>query len=258
MIAKNETNQLKAPVTMKFLYFEEMLRLLFKQCQKNPKLFVSVFDNSDCLIGFNYCCSSQNFTHASYSFQKILGYDLANILSNTNFSLKIIHPQDKMALEDSLINVSNEDEIKSIPFKTNPVKFRGRHVKGYWKYFTLISIDYWCGITNTYSKVGLIADERIKSQLPFAAKKLNNIIISNQQGQKFPNSEDTGYNTISVSPRESEILEMLSEGKIAKEIADDLSISLSTVITHRKNLISKFNVHNTAELIKVTTRLMLI
>ncbi len=61
-----------------------------------------------------------------------------------------------------------------------------------------------------------------------------------------------------ISPRESEILKFISEGIIAKEIARKLNICLSTVITHRKNLIHKFHVHNTAELIKKATKLMLI
>ncbi len=243
---------------MKFLYFEEMLHLLFKQCEKNPQNFVAVFDNSDSLIAFNYCCSNQEFTHASYSFQKILGYDLNNILTNANFSLKIIHPQDKMALEAFLETNGNKTDIKSKPSKTNHIKCRGKHIKGYWKYFTIISLDYWSTITNTYSKVGLIADERIKAQLKLTAQKLGHAMDSYQQTGYEMLNRNQYDNAITVSPRESEILELLSEGKIAKEIASLLNISLNTVITHRKNLITKFNVHNTAELIKVATRLMLV
>jgi DNA-binding CsgD family transcriptional regulator len=51
---------------------------------------------------------------------------------------------------------------------------------------------------------------------------------------------------------------MIGEGQIAKEIASKLNISPNTVITHRKNLISKFNVRNTAQLIKKASQMMLI
>jgi DNA-binding CsgD family transcriptional regulator len=63
---------------------------------------------------------------------------------------------------------------------------------------------------------------------------------------------------MAVSPRESQILELISKGIIAKNIAKKLNISLNTVITHRKNLLSKFNVRNTAEMISKAAKIMLI
>ncbi len=52
--------------------------------------------------------------------------------------------------------------------------------------------------------------------------------------------------------REKDVLELLSKGYCAKEIASQLYISETTVITHKKNLKKKFNVKNTAELIFIT------
>jgi DNA-binding CsgD family transcriptional regulator len=52
-----------------------------------------------------------------------------------------------------------------------------------------------------------------------------------------------------VTPREGEVLQLLSRGLRAKEIACRLYISESTVITHKKNLKEKFKAKNTAELI---------
>ena len=51
------------------------------------------------------------------------------------------------------------------------------------------------------------------------------------------------------TPREAEVLELLIKGFCAKEIANKLFISETTVITHKKNLKEKFNAKNTAELI---------
>lgn len=42
-----------------------------------------------------------------------------------------------------------------------------------------------------------------------------------------------------LSQREKEVLKLLVAGKINKEIADELCISVNTVITHRKNITSK-------------------
>ena len=53
-----------------------------------------------------------------------------------------------------------------------------------------------------------------------------------------------------LSPRQKEVLQLISDGYNSKEIADLLSISDHTVITHRKNLMEKFEAKNTAHLIK--------
>src|SRR4030095_4748537 len=52
--------------------------------------------------------------------------------------------------------------------------------------------------------------------------------------------------------REKDILDLLAKGYCAKEIAKQLFISETTVITHKKNLKKKFNVKNTVELISKT------
>lgn len=53
-----------------------------------------------------------------------------------------------------------------------------------------------------------------------------------------------------LSPRENEILELLIEGFSNKEIAEKLVVSLSTVHTHRTNLMQKLGLSNRHELIQ--------
>lgn len=53
---------------------------------------------------------------------------------------------------------------------------------------------------------------------------------------------------IRVSDREVEILELVSEGYTVKEIAKLLYISVHTVISHKKNLIEKFDARNSIDL----------
>lgn len=52
-----------------------------------------------------------------------------------------------------------------------------------------------------------------------------------------------------LTRREEEILHLLEKGLCAKEIARNLFICETTVITHKKNLKKKFDAKNTAELI---------
>jgi DNA-binding NarL/FixJ family response regulator len=51
--------------------------------------------------------------------------------------------------------------------------------------------------------------------------------------------------------REMEVIHLIAEGYTTKEIAKALSISFETVQSHRKNVLSKFNVSSSAELISI-------
>jgi DNA-binding NarL/FixJ family response regulator len=53
-----------------------------------------------------------------------------------------------------------------------------------------------------------------------------------------------------LSTREREILQLIAEGKAAKEVAFHLDISVKTVAFHRDNIKRKLGLHSTAELTK--------
>lgn len=53
-----------------------------------------------------------------------------------------------------------------------------------------------------------------------------------------------------ITRREKEILILIAEGFTNPEIANKLFVSPTTVDSHRKNLLAKLNVKNTASLIK--------
>ncbi|MEP1035554.1 response regulator transcription factor [Ekhidna sp.] len=61
-----------------------------------------------------------------------------------------------------------------------------------------------------------------------------------------------------LSERELEVLQLVSDGKTTKEVAELLFVSTRTVETHRVNMMKKLNVQNTAELIKKAAHLQLI
>ncbi len=54
-----------------------------------------------------------------------------------------------------------------------------------------------------------------------------------------------------LTRREKEILELISEGLTNQEIAQKLFVTVTTVDSHRKNMLTKFNVKNTAALVKI-------
>ena len=93
-----------------------------------------------------------------------------------------------------------------------------------------------------------------------ASKEEIETAISSVLDGKMYLSSDAGISTSeqkelknqpTLTRREKEILTLISEGFTNPQIAEKLFISLYTVETHRKNLLSKFNTNNTASLIKI-------
>jgi len=62
--------------------------------------------------------------------------------------------------------------------------------------------------------------------------------------------KENGTNIV-LTRREKEVLELIADGMTNGEIAQKLFISVTTVDTHRKNLLAKFETKNTAALIKI-------
>lgn len=57
-----------------------------------------------------------------------------------------------------------------------------------------------------------------------------------------------------LSPREREVLQLLAEGMISKQIASELNISVKTIETHRSRLMKKLGIRSVAELTKYAIR----
>jgi len=93
-------------------------------------------------------------------------------------------------------------------------------------------------------------------------EEIKEAITSVMQGKMYfsaninnAKAETIGENEMpTLTRREKEILQMIAEGLTNTEIAQKLFISLYTVDTHRKNLLTKFEVNNTALLIKLAAK----
>ena len=57
-----------------------------------------------------------------------------------------------------------------------------------------------------------------------------------------------------LTPREKEVLQLLVEGRRARETADRLHVSIKTVQTHRRNIMDKLDLHSLAELTRYAIR----
>lgn len=57
-----------------------------------------------------------------------------------------------------------------------------------------------------------------------------------------------------LTAREKEVLQLLAEGKVNKEVATALDCSVNTVATHRMHLMQKLDLHSSAEIVLYAVR----
>ena len=92
---------------------------------------------------------------------------------------------------------------------------------------TVVSTESSIKIISAYNDYNLIVDA------------IKTLIIS---------TEDLKIKNHELSSREIEVLKEIASGKIIKEIADSLNISVNTVLTHRKNISSKLGIRSVSGL----------
>lgn len=81
-----------------------------------------------------------------------------------------------------------------------------------------------------------------KSNRFFCNKVLDMVMTVDQEDE--PNCLPT-----ELSPRETEVLQLITKGKKTRVIADHLHVSVHTINSHRKNILKKLNLKSPAELI---------
>lgn len=103
---------------------------------------------------------------------------------------------------------------------------------------------------NSAKWIGLIS---ISQQREFS-NIVNDIIYINDEAETIYNTVNRLLNSDTdkvifeevLSERETDVLKLLVNGKMNKEIAEELFISIHTVVTHRKNITNKLGIKSTA------------
>ncbi|MCQ2197336.1 MAG: LuxR C-terminal-related transcriptional regulator [Bacteroidaceae bacterium] len=70
-----------------------------------------------------------------------------------------------------------------------------------------------------------------------------------RKNNPVPEMRPTEMPTTPLSAREAEVAVLLAKGHINKEVAEMLNISLTTAISHRKNIMEKLKAHSLADII---------
>lgn len=206
-----------------------------EQCKISD--FTKECDNFDNLQISIYLLEKKKFIYSNSALEKIVGTYSTKILNkNWNCWFEIVCKDDLLAVKGKI------KSFFSVPFFKIPfiLKYHIIDEKGKRRFLrhelllhylegTILAINYFFDISE---------EEKIDAYF------------------KVANSADGNHleKEYLISPREKEVLILVADGFSSKQIADMLYISHHTAISHRKNLIEKFKVRNTAQLIKRASR----
>ena len=104
-------------------------------------------------------------------------------------------------------------------------------------------------LKNTDKEELVRAIKKVYDGKSYFSKEVTQTIMKGLVSDKNKTDEETTAPI--VSRREKEVLNLIVQEFTTTEIADELHISLKTVESHRRNLLTKMNVRNTAGLVRV-------
>lgn len=242
---------------------------------RNEDLFIESnlnFDNIPVLIFYSYNLRDNSFEFISKSFEEISGYKVDELFrKGVEFAKSIAHKDDITKISQYLIKFT-VDWLGAKPKRINTssnIELRVRHARGFWFWVELslilielepsnIALGFAQDITERKQNESLLWKLIRTNTSPRIAdvikKEFNLSLVLPYGKQRYGLVQSKA--TYSQGPiekitkRELEVLELIGKGLTAKGIANHLNISIHTAISYRKNLISKFQVRNTAELMK--------
>lgn len=109
---------------------------------------------------------------------------------------------------------------------------------------TLLDLGIRGIVTKGCSKMEIVnAIQSISLGNRFFCNRILDQVVTN------PQTEDVTCEPADLSPREFEVLKLITKGHRTVDIADQLFVSVHTINSHRKNILKKLNLKSPAELI---------
>ncbi|MGK7397235.1 MAG: LuxR C-terminal-related transcriptional regulator [Candidatus Cyclobacteriaceae bacterium M3_2C_046] len=224
-----------------------------------PQELLPIFKNTRNIAVIWYSFQLNKVIFISHSISKLTGYTPNNFSQHgLKFIDTMIHPDDYNHYYGNFL--ASKSSLKHRNFSyfnflnaSNQYRFKTKSCEWVWLELSQMIIRY------DYQKS--------MDQILGVLQPVNHVAHHKKYIYKFPGGTSVGQVldnlptsphaqsiSIEVSEREKEVLDLISQGFSSKEVADKLNISNHTAITHRKNLITKFKVKNTAELIKEASK----
>lgn len=207
---------------------------------KKHKSLSGVRHSINPMIGI-YLIEEDRFIYFNEELNKIIGNNSEKILNNGwEFLFSVIKPNNIVYIKKAISRFFTLPYVKNLlTLSYEVIDIHGReHLI---KHEILIHKFYRHNLAINY-----FSDISKKEKINYFFKARSKMV--NYLGKNTPD--------LNISPREIEVLHLIADGFSSKQIADMLFISNHTAISHRKNLIEKFQVRNTAHLIKKATELL--
>jgi DNA-binding CsgD family transcriptional regulator len=210
--------------------------------------------SNSCVFVLEY---NRALIYASPNFSPFFGYESSLINCpplEANYLETRIHPDDLMTfsiIQKKLMELW--DDLPADRRMSYKQVYELRVLNAENKYVRVISqhrILEMDGEQNPLLVLGTV--DLSPNQTPYEALRFR--IINNGNGQIIPFLINE-YSNAKLTKRELQILKMIGEGMLSKEISDKLSISIYTVNGHRQNILQKLNVDNAVEAINSARKL---
>jgi len=190
----------------------------------------------------------ERYDFASDNFSHILGYDSAwirTIRKQGDLIEERIHPEDRRQLIE--YQIEHGQFIYSLPpDERNDFRqiFQIRILNAKQQYVNVISRQQVLE-KDSNDKAWIIMGIMDISPDQTPAEKVKRTVINRKTGEiLIPTSISTGQQ---LTNREKEILLLIRQGFLSKEIAYKLNLSIYTVNNHRKNILEKLGANNIIE-----------
>lgn len=192
------------------------------------------------------------YAYASPNFSDLLGYDnhkIATLERQGDYLESRIHPDDRRQLE--ALQVQLGQFVYSLPAQQrndycNIYSFRVRDARH--QYVRVVS-KHQVLEQDANGKAWLILGNMDISPCQKESEQVDCTVLNLKNGEMFSPPLPAARQTV-LTPRETEILRLIQQGFLSKEIAHRLCISIHTVNIHRQNLLRKLGVQNSIEAIK--------
>lgn len=221
---------------------------------------LSLVGNSGITV-FDLCRKEHAFT--SYNFQSLFGYDFDKIQTEgTEYFNSRIHPEDYVELmragvalfkfyyhapEDERNYYKLVNEYRVLNAESKYIRVIEQH--------QLLELDKHGNPWLALSVLDIAPDQKelhgVNSQLMnYQTGKIHPLIFQDDQASLRGNG--------GLTKREKEILFLVKDGLLSKEISEKLCISIHTVNTHRQRILEKLNADNAMEAVTFASKLGLL
>jgi len=202
---------------------------------KNPEQIHSYF--------FIFDCFDNNILYTNSAFKTLTGYNESQF--DLDLLLKIIHPDDLdyfYKSEEKYLEFTNKLLFNDHFKYTHSYTYRIKNSAGiYFRIFQecqALEVNESGHLTKT-----LVNHKKIE----YTSKiNENDFKIFDKSQNVYIDSE----NRFNLTNRENEILSLIKNGLKSQQISEELNISKNTILTHRKNILSKTNSTSFIELLK--------